>query len=445
MVKSIVQLVDDLPADNITVKVLKALDYLAPGQWSNLVGFEATVTALTGETDAQVLARMRERADAVYNAPDRGYQAAVRLYQTVDKADVAMATAALANKVGEKISFLSFLNKITPKADTTQTIDLALKIVVEVLAYSKLNGLQPNPQALVTALQSNYTDAAFLRMVALVCFDALLPLGPDFAAKIQDSLSSLDMSGLAQNPVFAGIQGDVPGGGTAEKANFLKQSFAAVEGWIKGLIDRTGLTPQGVTQGLSNFIQIADDNLDFVAAFLDQTTNYYEHTGIQTVARHLILAIYPEVKAEVAAEKAAAANKVATKTASVALGAVESGAGVYQVDQAVEVWDEDEEDWYAAKILKVREKKDDTQYYVHYDGYGSSEEEWVWGEDIRVRDLDNSDDEGFAVGQTVKVWDDDEEEWYSAVIREIRRQQYYVHYFDTDETEDEWVDLDQIS
>lgn len=80
MVKSIVQLVDELPTDNITVKALKALDYFAPGQWSNLVGFEATVTALTGETDAQVLARMRERADAVYNAPDRGYQAAVRLY-----------------------------------------------------------------------------------------------------------------------------------------------------------------------------------------------------------------------------------------------------------------------------------------------------------------------------------------------------------------------------
>ncbi|WP_334885457.1 hypothetical protein [Nostoc sp.] len=43
---------------------------------------------------------------------------------------------------------------------------------------------------------------------------------------------------------------------------------------------------------MGNFIQIADDNLDFVAAFLDQTTNYYEHRGIKTVARTLILQAY---------------------------------------------------------------------------------------------------------------------------------------------------------
>jgi hypothetical protein len=28
--------------------------------------------------------------------------------------------------------------------------------------------------------------------------------------------------------------------------------------------------------------------LDYVAAFLDMSTNYYEHTGIQTVARRVI-------------------------------------------------------------------------------------------------------------------------------------------------------------
>ena len=33
---------------------------------------------------------------------------------------------------------------------------------------------------------------------------------------------------------------------------------------------------------------MTDDRLDYVAAFLDLTTNYYEHTGIQSVARSLI-------------------------------------------------------------------------------------------------------------------------------------------------------------
>jgi len=35
-------------------------------------------------------------------------------------------------------------------------------------------------------------------------------------------------------------------------------------------------------------VDIADDKLDYVAAFLDMTTNYFEHTGTQSVARRLI-------------------------------------------------------------------------------------------------------------------------------------------------------------
>jgi hypothetical protein len=39
---------------------------------------------------------------------------------------------------------------------------------------------------------------------------------------------------------------------------------------------------------LSGFLEFADDKLDYVAAFLDVSTNYYEHTGTQTLARRLI-------------------------------------------------------------------------------------------------------------------------------------------------------------
>jgi len=39
--------------------------------------------------------------------------------------DAALGAAALANKVGEKIGFW-VLNRITPKADKAQTIDLSL-------------------------------------------------------------------------------------------------------------------------------------------------------------------------------------------------------------------------------------------------------------------------------------------------------------------------------
>jgi hypothetical protein len=92
--KSIIQLVDELPSDNISVKVLQALDYVAPGQWQNLVGFDNTIRAVTGETDAKVIQRIRDRATSLYHDPQQGYQAAIKLYQTIDKADTAMATAA---------------------------------------------------------------------------------------------------------------------------------------------------------------------------------------------------------------------------------------------------------------------------------------------------------------------------------------------------------------
>ena len=49
-----------------------------------------------------------------------------------------------------------------------------------------------------------------------------------------------------------------------------------------------GLTPDKVLGSLQGFLDASDDKLDYVAAFLDLTTNYYEHTGIQSVARSLI-------------------------------------------------------------------------------------------------------------------------------------------------------------
>jgi hypothetical protein len=40
---------------------------------------------------------------------------------------------------------------------------------------------------------------------------------------------------------------------------------------------------------------VSDSKLDYLAAFLDVTTNYYEHTGTQTLARRLIERAYAEI------------------------------------------------------------------------------------------------------------------------------------------------------
>ncbi len=433
MDKSIIQLVDELPADNITVKVLKALDYVAPGEWNNLVGFENNIRAITGETDGQVIQRIRDRALALYHDPQQGYQAAIKLYQTIDKADTAMATAALANKVGEKIGFLSFLSKVTPKADVTQSIDLVLKIAVEIIAFCKLNGIpQPNPQQFANSLANNYQNASLMRMVALVCLDGILPLGPDFLAKIQSVISGVDTSTVAQNPVFLAINNSLPGNNPSDKLGFINQGFNSVQGWMNNLVSKTGITPQSISQHLGNFVQIADDNLDFVAAFLDQTTNYYEHTGIQTVARSLILQAHTLVKEEIKQQPQKPIQDVSS--------AAKSDSNQYAVSNTVEVWDNDDEDWYQGTIEKIQ----DDQFFIHYLGYGSSYDEWVGEDDIRTRDLRATDDNGYAVGQKVKCWDDEQEAWYSATIQQIQGQQYFLSYAGYDSSYDEWVDSDDI-
>jgi hypothetical protein len=433
MEKSIIQLVDELSTDNITVKVLKAVDYVAPSQWNNLVGFDNSIRAITGETDANVIQKIRERAVILYHEPQQGYQSAIKLYQTIDKADTAIAAAALANKIGEKIGFLSFLSNITPKADLTQTIDLLLKIAIEIIAFCKLNGIpQPNPQEFAKSLTNNYQDASLMRMVALVCLDGILPLGPDFLNKIHQLISGIDASQIAQNPVFSAISSSLPGNNTNDKLSFITQGFNSVQGWITDLVSKTGITPQSVFKSLGNFIQIADDNLDFVAAFIDQTTNYYEHTGIQTVACSLIKQAHILVKQEIQQEEKSSVQDISS--------AGKGDNNHYAVGTKVEVWDEEEEDWYSANIEKVK----DNEYFVNYVGYGSSYDEWVSLDDIRIRDKASSDDNGYAVGVKVKIWDEDNEDWYSAIINKIQGQQYFVKYIGYDSSYEEWVDLEDI-
>jgi hypothetical protein len=285
MSKSIIELVDELPSDNITVKVLKALDFVVPGTYENRVGFNNTIRSVTGITDMDKINKIRDQAMVLYDNKDEGYQTAIWIYQTVDNLDTAVAAAALADKVGDTFKFIPFLDKLTPKADNVQTGDLAIKLVGELIAYSKMNNISLQPVEFANSLKANYKEEALMRMVALICFDGLLPLGPDFLDKVQQMLTSNGQASLQNNAVFKTIGNLIPGD---DKAGFINNTVNSIRGWANNLISSTGLTPTTVLGGLSKFIQIADDKLDYVAAFLDASTNYYEHTGIQTVARNLI-------------------------------------------------------------------------------------------------------------------------------------------------------------
>ena len=283
MSQSIVELVDNLPTDNITVKVLKTISTFTPGKWENLVGFNNTITAVTGTTDADKISKIRDRAINLYDDKKQGYQTAVWLYRTVDNTDKAIAAAAIADKLGDKLSFIPFLDKITPKADSVQSVDLRIKLVAELIAFSKLYDLSLNPTQFVGALRENYQDEALLRMASLICIDGILPLGVNFVDRIEQDLEQRD--NLQANPAYDAVGQLIP---VDNKEEFIDRSFNAAGDWLDSFSKKLGVTPETLSQKLSGFIDMADGKLDYLAAFLDGSTNFFEHTGIQTVARRLI-------------------------------------------------------------------------------------------------------------------------------------------------------------
>ena len=288
MSKPIYELVDELPTNNLTTMALRSLDFVIPGEWNNLVGFENTIRTVTGETDESIIQQIGDRAVYLYNDRSQGYQRAMWLYQTVDKTDYALGAAALANKVGEKIPLMGFLNRITPKADKAQTIDLCLKLVVELVAFCQINGIPGDSIGDFVASLGDYSGENLMRMTALVCFDGLIPLGPDFISQAQSTLAGVSPSELEQNPSFSSISDAIPGNSSSGKLDFIGRSFDSVKGWMSGFVASKNLNPQQVANSLQNFVEIADDKLDYLGAFLDVSTNYFEHTGTQTLARRLI-------------------------------------------------------------------------------------------------------------------------------------------------------------
>jgi len=286
--KPIFELVDELPTSGLTVSLLNALDFVAPGEWQNTVGFVNTIKTVTGETDEDLIQAIGERAVYLFNDKSQGYQTALWLYQTVDGTDKALGAAALANKVGETIPLFGFLNSITPKPDKAQTIDLTLKVVAELVAFCQINGIPGDSIGDFVAALGEYAGESLIRMVALICVDGILPLGPDFVQKSLSFLSSMNPQELDQNSTFRSIKDAIPGNGTGGKIDFIGQSLDSVQGWMNGIVSANALTAEKVLNNISGFLEFADDKLDYVAAFLDVSTNYYEHTGTQTLARRLI-------------------------------------------------------------------------------------------------------------------------------------------------------------
>lgn len=324
----IYKLVDELPTRSITVRVLKTLDFLAPGEWENLVGFTETINAVTGETDDAVVQKIGERAIALFNDRSQGYRRAMSLYTTVDRVDrLAVGPLAMVNTAGAQIRWLGFLKRFTPKAEPLQGLDLALKIVAELAAFTLVNGIPGDSIGDFAKSLRSYGKESAMRMTALVALDGVLPLGPNFLDSVANTLRGTSPNELTQNKLYQGIENFLPGGSdfsqgrqakpsagpskydphgggraaaapatTTSRYNsepesrlgFINDSFNEVRSWMSDLVDRTQLTREKLADKLSGVVEVTDTSLDYAAAFLDMSTNYFEHTGTQTVARRLV-------------------------------------------------------------------------------------------------------------------------------------------------------------
>lgn len=295
MSKSIFELVDNLPKSNITTMVLNSLDFVVPGQWHNVTNFEQMIREVTGETDEEMIQKIGDRAVWLFNDKTQGYQNALWLYQNVDKADYALGAAALANKVGSKIGLLGFLNRLTPNNEKAQAIDLAIKLVAEVVAFCQINGLPGDSIVDFVAALKEYESDALIRMTALICLDGLVPFGADFILKIESTLSSLSTQELNDNAGFSSVSKLIPGNNSAGKLQFINSSFEAVKSWMTNFVSSHNVTQNEVLKHLHSFVEFSEDQLDYVAAFLDMSTNYFEHTGTQSIAKSLISRAMSEV------------------------------------------------------------------------------------------------------------------------------------------------------
>lgn len=284
----IYRLVDALPETNLTTRVMGAIDLIAPGDYKNIVGFKNMLREVTRSDDEKYLKLVAERAIKLYNDRSQGYQRALWLYQKGETVSNTMATAALANKAGESWSFLSLLTRVTPKADTSQTIDVCTKLAIEMVAFCYSHGFPGDSISDFMKALANYRDDSYMRMACVICIDGVLPLGPDFMQKVISLVEGTGSNSFVGSSVFSKVQSLIPGAGVNDKIGFMKQGMNSIRGWVESFIGKNGITSDKILSSVKGFIDGADDKLDYVAATLDLTTNTFLHTGTQSVARTLI-------------------------------------------------------------------------------------------------------------------------------------------------------------
>jgi hypothetical protein len=285
---TILERLDRLPKRNLTVLALKGIGTLVPGGWRNLTSADDLIADVLGSNDPTLIAQVRRRADDLSRARHEGYSRAMSLYDAVNRSQKAAGGLRVLANVAGGLPLVKQMAKLTPASDTLQAVDLSLKVGAEMLAFTQVNGLPGDSFGDFAASLSEYAGEASVRMAALVCFDALLPLGDQALHRLDDLLSQVAPRQLRDLPAYAGMAPLIPGRGDEAHLNFLRQGVDTWLGWAGGFVGGLGLTGQKAVRALESTLGPWQGGFEQLASFLDAFTDTYQHTGVQAIARRLV-------------------------------------------------------------------------------------------------------------------------------------------------------------
>jgi hypothetical protein len=288
MSSTVLERLERLPRRDLTVLAIRGISTLVPGGWRNITSADELIREVMGSDDPQLIAQVRQRADELSRARHEGYGRALSLYDAVNRSQKAAGGLRLLANVTGALPLVKRAANLTPPADTLQAVDLSLKVAAEMLAFTQVNGLPGDSFSDFAASLGEYAGEAKVRMAALVCFDALLPLGDQALERLDGLLGQVGSGDLQRLPAYRAMAGMLPGRGDEAHRSFLRRGVDTWIGWAGGFVSSLGLTGQRAVQSLEKTLGPWQGSFEQFATFLDAFTDTYQHTGVQAVARRLV-------------------------------------------------------------------------------------------------------------------------------------------------------------
>lgn len=287
------RLLEELPSTNLTTLVLRGLDYVVPGQWENVTNLEEMIKKVTGEEDQGIIQQVGERAITLYTDSSQGYQRAIQVFTLVDSVGTMAGAVTMTHQLGERFNW-DLLKDHTPKPDTAQAIDAGIKFAAELVTFTLTNGIPGDSVGDFARAVQQYEKEDVMRLAAWLAFDCVLPLGPGFFSKILGALNDFTEDQLANHPRFAKIAGYLPGGIGEQKALVIR-NLEEQQGHLEGFVNEKGITQESLLERVKGWVDASDAKLDLVSSMIDVMTDYFEHTGVQSVARRVVSRAYGEI------------------------------------------------------------------------------------------------------------------------------------------------------